>query len=106
MSEAEDPARDSRVARIVVRRVVRYLRVVALLILLAVVLAPLALYRADPKYRPIWARRPLCLRKGSALPRTGLAAARAEGFQETPGLPARLDRRHLPGPATPAASDG
>ncbi|WP_371501193.1 phosphatidylglycerol lysyltransferase domain-containing protein [Kitasatospora sp. NBC_00374] len=65
-----------------------------------------SLYRANAKYRPIWEPRYLCFRKGSELPRIGLASARAEGFLETPSLPALLNRRHLPGPATPAASDG
>ncbi|MFJ1702584.1 phosphatidylglycerol lysyltransferase domain-containing protein [Kitasatospora sp. NPDC088346] len=65
-----------------------------------------SLYRANAKYRPIWEPRYLCFRKGSELPRIGLASARAEGFLETPSLPALLNRRHLPGQGAPAASDG
>ncbi|WP_260148395.1 phosphatidylglycerol lysyltransferase domain-containing protein [Streptomyces sp. PanSC9] len=54
-----------------------------------------SLYRANAKYRPIWEPRFLLFEKSADLPRIGLAAARAEGFLEAPGLPKWLHRRHL-----------
>ncbi|MEU9131508.1 phosphatidylglycerol lysyltransferase domain-containing protein [Kitasatospora sp. NPDC048540] len=61
-----------------------------------------SLYRANAKYRPIWEPRYLCFRKGGELPRIALASARAEGFLETPSLPAMFSRRHT----APAVPDG
>ncbi|MFD0393154.1 phosphatidylglycerol lysyltransferase domain-containing protein [Streptomyces nogalater] len=46
-----------------------------------------SLYRANAKYRPVWEPRFLLFEKTADLPRIGLAAARAEGFLEAPGLP-------------------
>ena len=46
-----------------------------------------SLYRANAKYRPIWEPRFLLFEKSADLPRIGMAAARAEGFLEAPGLP-------------------
>ncbi|MBV1938043.1 phosphatidylglycerol lysyltransferase domain-containing protein [Streptomyces sp. BV286] len=54
-----------------------------------------SLYRANAKYRPIWEPRFLLFEKSADLPRIGLAAARAEGFLEAPGLPKWLHRKHL-----------
>ncbi|MFH8615848.1 phosphatidylglycerol lysyltransferase domain-containing protein [Streptomyces sp. NPDC017979] len=64
-----------------------------------------SLYRANAKYRPIWEPRFLLFEKSADLPRIAIAAARAEGFLEAPGLPGWLHRRHLEAPtATPAAT--
>ncbi|MGV9884357.1 phosphatidylglycerol lysyltransferase domain-containing protein [Streptomyces sp. NPDC003006] len=54
-----------------------------------------SLYRANAKYRPIWEPRFLLFEKSGHLPRIGIAAARAEGFLEAPGLPKLLHRKHL-----------
>ncbi|MEU5637371.1 phosphatidylglycerol lysyltransferase domain-containing protein [Streptomyces rishiriensis] len=54
-----------------------------------------SLYRANAKYRPIWEPRFLLFEKSADLPRIGIAAARAEGFLEAPGLPKWLHRRRL-----------
>ncbi|MFI1849927.1 phosphatidylglycerol lysyltransferase domain-containing protein [Streptomyces sp. NPDC020480] len=54
-----------------------------------------SLYRANAKYRPIWEPRYLLFEKSTDLPRIGIAAARAEGFLEAPGLPKWLNRKHL-----------
>ncbi len=54
-----------------------------------------SLYRANAKYRPIWEPRFLLFEKSADLPRIGIAAARAEGFLEAPGLPKWLHRKHL-----------
>ncbi|MFD9489131.1 phosphatidylglycerol lysyltransferase domain-containing protein [Streptomyces sp. NPDC059991] len=54
-----------------------------------------SLYRANAKYRPIWEPRFMLFEKSADLPRIGIAAARAEGFLEAPGLPKWLHRRHL-----------
>ncbi|MFI1352292.1 phosphatidylglycerol lysyltransferase domain-containing protein [Streptomyces sp. NPDC020898] len=54
-----------------------------------------SLYRANAKYRPIWDPRFLLFEKSADLPRIGIAAARAEGFLEAPGLPKWLHRKHL-----------
>lgn len=54
-----------------------------------------SLYRANAKYRPIWEPRFMLFEKSSDLLRIGLAAGRAEGFLEAPGLPNRVHRRHL-----------
>ncbi|MEU9959288.1 phosphatidylglycerol lysyltransferase domain-containing protein [Streptomyces sp. NPDC050982] len=54
-----------------------------------------SLYRANAKYRPIWEPRFLLFEKSGDLPRIGIAAARAEGFLEAPGLPKWLHRKHL-----------
>jgi lysyl-tRNA synthetase class 2 len=54
-----------------------------------------SLYRANAKYRPIWEPRFLIFEKSADLLRIGVAAARAEGFLEAPGLPKWLHRRHL-----------
>ncbi|NEC86839.1 phosphatidylglycerol lysyltransferase domain-containing protein [Streptomyces sp. SID12501] len=54
-----------------------------------------SLYRANAKYRPIWEPRFLLFEKSADLPRIAIAAARAEGFLEAPGLPKWLHRRHL-----------
>ena len=51
-----------------------------------------SLYRANAKYRPIWEPRFLLFEKSADLPRIGIAAARAEGFLEAPGLPKWLHR--------------
>ncbi|MFE9257157.1 phosphatidylglycerol lysyltransferase domain-containing protein [Streptomyces sp. NPDC006879] len=56
-----------------------------------------SLYRANAKYRPIWEPRFMLFEKSSDLLRIGLAAGRAEGFLEAPGLPKWLHRRHLAG---------
>ncbi|MFG3114106.1 phosphatidylglycerol lysyltransferase domain-containing protein [Streptomyces sp. NPDC048197] len=54
-----------------------------------------SLYRANAKYRPIWEPRFMLFEKSTDLLRIGLAAARAEGFLEAPGLPKWLNRKHL-----------
>ncbi|MDO0932537.1 phosphatidylglycerol lysyltransferase domain-containing protein [Streptomyces sp. DG2A-72] len=54
-----------------------------------------SLYRANAKYRPIWEPRFLLFEKSADLPRIGIAAARAEGFLEAPGLPKWMHRKHL-----------
>ncbi|MFB6634631.1 phosphatidylglycerol lysyltransferase domain-containing protein [Streptomyces sp. NPDC056362] len=54
-----------------------------------------SLYRANAKYRPIWEPRFMLFEKSADLLRIGLAAGRAEGFLEAPGLPKWLHRRHL-----------
>ncbi|NED90666.1 DUF2156 domain-containing protein [Streptomyces sp. SID11233] len=54
-----------------------------------------SLYRANAKYRPIWEPRFLLFEKSSDLLRIGIAAGRAEGFLEAPGLPKWLHRSHL-----------
>jgi lysyl-tRNA synthetase class 2 len=45
-----------------------------------------SLYRADAKFRPVWAPRYVLFGKAGELPRTGLAGARAEGFLAAPRL--------------------
>lgn len=57
-----------------------------------------SLYRANAKYRPIWEPRFLLFEKSADLPRIAVAAARAEGFLEAPGLPKWLHRKHLETP--------
>ncbi|MEV6575099.1 phosphatidylglycerol lysyltransferase domain-containing protein [Streptomyces sp. NPDC051577] len=54
-----------------------------------------SLYRANAKYRPIWEPRFMLFEKSSDLLRIGVAAGRAEGFLEAPGLPKWMHRRHL-----------
>ncbi|MGC5362424.1 phosphatidylglycerol lysyltransferase domain-containing protein [Streptomyces sp. DT24] len=54
-----------------------------------------SLYRANAKYRPIWEPRFLLFEKSSDLLRIGVAAGRAEGFLEAPGLPKWMHRSHL-----------
>ncbi|MFI6702000.1 phosphatidylglycerol lysyltransferase domain-containing protein [Streptomyces sp. NPDC050509] len=54
-----------------------------------------SLYRANAKYRPIWEPRFMLFEKSADLLRIGLAAGRAEGFLEAPGLPGWLHRRRL-----------
>ncbi|MFD3438367.1 phosphatidylglycerol lysyltransferase domain-containing protein [Streptomyces sp. NPDC058685] len=54
-----------------------------------------SLYRANAKYRPIWEPRFLLFEKSADLLRIGIAAARAEGFLEAPGLPRWMPRSHL-----------
>ncbi|MFF4080232.1 phosphatidylglycerol lysyltransferase domain-containing protein [Streptomyces sp. NPDC001777] len=54
-----------------------------------------SLYRANAKYRPIWEPRFMLFEKSSDLLRIGVAAGRAEGFLEAPGLPKWLHRSHL-----------
>ncbi|MFF0285997.1 phosphatidylglycerol lysyltransferase domain-containing protein [Streptomyces sp. NPDC005262] len=54
-----------------------------------------SLYRANAKYRPIWEPRFMLFEKSSDLLRIGIAAARAEGFLEAPGLPRWMHRAHL-----------
>ncbi|MCQ9135904.1 MULTISPECIES: phosphatidylglycerol lysyltransferase domain-containing protein [Streptomyces] len=54
-----------------------------------------SLYRANAKYRPVWEPRFLLFEKSADLLRIGVAAARAEGFLEAPGLPKWLHRRRL-----------
>ncbi|MFB7558771.1 phosphatidylglycerol lysyltransferase domain-containing protein [Streptomyces brevispora] len=54
-----------------------------------------SLYRANAKYRPIWEPRFMLFEKSSDLLRIGIAAGRAEGFLEAPGLPKWLHRSHL-----------
>ncbi|GGU53696.1 membrane protein [Streptomyces albospinus] len=54
-----------------------------------------SLYRANAKYRPIWEPRYMLFEKSTDLLRIGIAAARAEGFLEAPGLPKWLNRKHL-----------
>ncbi|MFF4605403.1 phosphatidylglycerol lysyltransferase domain-containing protein [Streptomyces sp. NPDC001339] len=54
-----------------------------------------SLYRANAKYRPIWEPRYMLFEKSTDVLRIGLAAARAEGFLEAPGLPKWRSRKHL-----------
>ncbi|MGY4974759.1 phosphatidylglycerol lysyltransferase domain-containing protein [Streptomyces nigrescens] len=54
-----------------------------------------SLYRANAKYRPIWEPRYMLFEKSTDLLRIGIAAVRAEGFLEAPGLPKWLNRTHL-----------
>ncbi|MCX5201690.1 phosphatidylglycerol lysyltransferase domain-containing protein [Streptomyces sp. NBC_00237] len=54
-----------------------------------------SLYRANAKYRPIWEPRFMLFEKSADLLRIGLAAGRAEGFLEAPGLPKWMHRKHL-----------
>ncbi|MFI9588461.1 phosphatidylglycerol lysyltransferase domain-containing protein [Streptomyces sp. NPDC052236] len=54
-----------------------------------------SLYRANAKYRPVWEPRFMLFEKSADLLRIGLAAGRAEGFLEAPGLPKWLHRRRL-----------
>ncbi|WNI25172.1 phosphatidylglycerol lysyltransferase domain-containing protein [Streptomyces sp. ITFR-16] len=54
-----------------------------------------SLYRANAKYRPIWEPRYLLFEKSADLLRIGIAAGRAEGFLEAPGLPKWLHRSQL-----------
>ncbi|MFI2369743.1 phosphatidylglycerol lysyltransferase domain-containing protein [Streptomyces sp. NPDC018833] len=54
-----------------------------------------SLYRANAKYRPIGEPRFMLFEKSADLPRVCVAAARAEGFLQPPGLPRWLHRRHL-----------
>ncbi|MFJ2112538.1 MULTISPECIES: phosphatidylglycerol lysyltransferase domain-containing protein [unclassified Streptomyces] len=54
-----------------------------------------SLYRANAKYRPIWEPRFMLFEKSADLLRIGVAAGRAEGFLEAPGLPGWLHRRRL-----------
>ncbi|MFJ6698755.1 phosphatidylglycerol lysyltransferase domain-containing protein [Streptomyces sp. NPDC091272] len=54
-----------------------------------------SLYRANAKYRPIWEPRFMLFEKSSDLLRIGIAAGRAEGFLEAPGLPKWMHRKHL-----------
>ncbi|AZS71422.1 hypothetical protein DDE74_11090 [Streptomyces lydicus] len=54
-----------------------------------------SLYRANAKYRPIWEPRYMLFEKSTDLLRIGIAAGRAEGFLEAPGLPKWLNRTHL-----------
>ncbi|MGA5566437.1 phosphatidylglycerol lysyltransferase domain-containing protein [Streptomyces platensis] len=54
-----------------------------------------SLYRANAKYRPIWEPRYMLFEKSTDLLRIGIAAGRAEGFLEAPGLPKWLNRKHL-----------
>ncbi|MFD3948059.1 phosphatidylglycerol lysyltransferase domain-containing protein [Streptomyces sp. NPDC058579] len=56
-----------------------------------------SLYRANAKYRPIWEPRFMLFEKSADLLRIGLAAGRAEGFLEAPGLPKWMHRKHLEG---------
>ncbi|MEV1046665.1 phosphatidylglycerol lysyltransferase domain-containing protein [Streptomyces sp. NPDC049916] len=54
-----------------------------------------SLYRANAKYRPVWEPRFMLFEKSADLARIALAAGRAEGFLEAPGLPKWLHRSHL-----------
>ncbi|MEE1738367.1 phosphatidylglycerol lysyltransferase domain-containing protein [Streptomyces sp. BE147] len=54
-----------------------------------------SLYRANAKYRPIWEPRFMLFEKSADLLRIGVAAGRAEGFLEAPGLPRWMHRTHL-----------
>lgn len=54
-----------------------------------------SLYRANAKYRPVWEPRHMLFEKSSDLLRIGIAAGRAEGFLEAPGLPKWLHRSQL-----------
>ncbi|WP_030758068.1 phosphatidylglycerol lysyltransferase domain-containing protein [Streptomyces griseus] len=56
-----------------------------------------SLYRANAKYRPIWEPRFMLFEKSADLLRIGVAAGRAEGFLEAPGLPKWMHRKHLAG---------
>ncbi|MFI1220830.1 MULTISPECIES: phosphatidylglycerol lysyltransferase domain-containing protein [unclassified Streptomyces] len=51
-----------------------------------------SLYRANAKYRPIWEPRFMLFEKSADLARISIAAGRAEGFLEAPGLPKWLHR--------------
>lgn len=51
-----------------------------------------SLYRANAKYRPIWEPRFMLFERSADLARISLAAGRAEGFLEAPGLPEWLHR--------------
>ncbi|MDQ8701413.1 phosphatidylglycerol lysyltransferase domain-containing protein [Streptomyces sp. LHD-70] len=57
-----------------------------------------SLYRANAKYRPDWEPRFVLFERSGDLPRISLAAARAEGFLEAPGLPERLRRGRFASP--------
>ncbi|WP_415956666.1 phosphatidylglycerol lysyltransferase domain-containing protein [Streptomyces sp. 021-4] len=57
-----------------------------------------SLYRANAKYRPIWEPRFMLFEKSADLARISLAAGRAEGFLEAPGLPKWLHRARLGAP--------
>ncbi|MET9980176.1 phosphatidylglycerol lysyltransferase domain-containing protein [Streptomyces microflavus] len=54
-----------------------------------------SLYRANAKYRPIWEPRFMLFEKSADLARISVAAGRAEGFLEAPGLPKWLHRARL-----------
>ncbi|MFF9635878.1 phosphatidylglycerol lysyltransferase domain-containing protein [Streptomyces bacillaris] len=54
-----------------------------------------SLYRANAKYRPIWEPRFMLFEKSADLARISIAAGRAEGFLEAPGLPKWLHRARL-----------
>ncbi|MCM2391095.1 phosphatidylglycerol lysyltransferase domain-containing protein [Streptomyces albipurpureus] len=54
-----------------------------------------SLYRANAKYRPLWEPRFLLFEKSADLLRIGIAAGRAEGFLEAPGLPKWSRRRQV-----------
>ncbi|MEU7638703.1 phosphatidylglycerol lysyltransferase domain-containing protein [Streptomyces sp. NPDC039016] len=54
-----------------------------------------SLYRANAKYRPVWEPRYMLFEKSTDVLRIGIAAARAEGFLEAPGLPKWLNRKRL-----------
>jgi lysyl-tRNA synthetase class 2 len=49
-----------------------------------------SLYRANAKYRPIWAPRFLCFQRAGDLPRIGTAALRAEAFLVAPAWAQRI----------------
>ncbi len=57
-----------------------------------------SLYRANAKYRPIWEPRFMLFEKSADLARISVAAGRAEGFLEAPGLPKWLHRARLGAP--------
>ncbi|WP_405509627.1 phosphatidylglycerol lysyltransferase domain-containing protein [Streptomyces cyaneofuscatus] len=57
-----------------------------------------SLYRANAKYRPIWEPRFILFEKSADLARISVAAGRAEGFLEAPGLPKWLHRARLGAP--------
>ncbi|MFP1663212.1 phosphatidylglycerol lysyltransferase domain-containing protein [Streptomyces cavourensis] len=57
-----------------------------------------SLYRANAKYRPIWEPRFMLFEKSADLARISIAAGRAEGFLEAPGLPKWLHRARLGAP--------
>ncbi|MFD3973782.1 phosphatidylglycerol lysyltransferase domain-containing protein [Streptomyces cyaneofuscatus] len=57
-----------------------------------------SLYRANAKYRPIWEPRFMLFEKSADLARISIAAGRAEGFLEAPGLPEWLHRARLGAP--------
>ncbi|MFB6907049.1 phosphatidylglycerol lysyltransferase domain-containing protein [Streptomyces bacillaris] len=54
-----------------------------------------SLYRANAKYRPIWEPRFMLFEKSADLARISIAAGRAEGFLEAPGLPKWVHRARL-----------